>query len=540
MMNVVMGARPPGGVGTSILIMPANANGAARPPQASGPAMMLQPRGIMMGGPVQSMIGPRAGLAMPMKQPFSSQGVMPANVAIGSGALGKFGTLSLRVTGCKELPIADTTTTNANSANRRGLSVQIAIGSQRQTTPMTDDTSGTVMGKRNPLFPAGAGFELRFDIKTEREIELIVLRSAGDMSNAPSELGRASVPFMPWVAAGGFTGNVPLKGPGGTPAGAVCLTARFEKAPPPAFQQPSGLGLLPQLHSGSGIGGYAATNASAATGGGYGQNRDPNGAFSDREIKDAFLAFDLDHNGYVGAAELRHVLVNIGEPVTDEEVDEMIRMVDKDGDGQVSFAEFYAMVTGGHRPPQGLWNTDASHNSTSGPENNNVIPAGPAKVGQAPTLVRPGNPPAGSDSAAVAALRSSKKAALELYVADRRVTVDALRAVYKRYTSSGIAMVDGQVVLGYAQLCEVLAVEPSPAMEAMFRSFDSYNYGRVDLREVLIAAANFTGASKDDRIKFIFSIFDANGLIRRDDLVVALKVSRSRCLFCAINLYIAS
>ena len=32
----------------------------------------------------------------------------------------------------------------------------------------------------------------------------------------------------------------------------------------------------------------------------------------------------------------RHVLINIGEQVTDEEVDEMIKMIDLDGDGQVS------------------------------------------------------------------------------------------------------------------------------------------------------------------------------------------------------------
>jgi hypothetical protein len=38
---------------------------------------------------------------------------------------------------------------------------------------------------------------------------------------------------------------------------------------------------------------------------------------------------------FVGAAELRHVLICMGELITDEEVDEMIRMVDVDGDGQV-------------------------------------------------------------------------------------------------------------------------------------------------------------------------------------------------------------
>ena len=82
--------------------------------------------------------------------------------------------------------------------------------------------------------------------------------------------------------------------------------------------------------------------------------RDPNGKFSDEEIWEAFTAFDLDKNNFVGAAEIRHVLINIGEQVTDEEVDEMIRMIDRDGDGQVSFAEFFEMVTGGRQPPAGL------------------------------------------------------------------------------------------------------------------------------------------------------------------------------------------
>ena len=40
--------------------------------------------------------------------------------------------------------------------------------------------------------------------------------------------------------------------------------------------------------------------------------------------------------------------------MTDEEVDEMIRMIDSDGDGQVSFTEFFEMVTGGRQPPAGL------------------------------------------------------------------------------------------------------------------------------------------------------------------------------------------
>merc|ERR1712146_51438 len=49
----------------------------------------------------------------------------------------------------------------------------------------------------------------------------------------------------------------------------------------------------------------------------------------------AFKVFDKDGNGFISAAELRHVMTNLGEKLTDEEVDEMIREADVDGDGQI-------------------------------------------------------------------------------------------------------------------------------------------------------------------------------------------------------------
>ena len=59
---------------------------------------------------------------------------------------------------------------------------------------------------------------------------------------------------------------------------------------------------------------------------------------SEDELQEAFKIFDKDGNGLISAAELRHVMTNLGEKLSDEEVDEMIREADLDGDGQVNYA----------------------------------------------------------------------------------------------------------------------------------------------------------------------------------------------------------
>ncbi|KAK4786411.1 hypothetical protein SAY86_003100 [Trapa natans] len=65
---------------------------------------------------------------------------------------------------------------------------------------------------------------------------------------------------------------------------------------------------------------------------------------SEEELKEAFRVFDKDQNGFISAAELRHVMTNLGEKLTDEEVDEMIREADVDGDGQINYDEFVRVM----------------------------------------------------------------------------------------------------------------------------------------------------------------------------------------------------
>ncbi|XP_064623001.1 calmodulin-A-like [Lineus longissimus] len=58
------------------------------------------------------------------------------------------------------------------------------------------------------------------------------------------------------------------------------------------------------------------------------------------ELTNAFRVLDKDGNGYISAAELRHVLSGLQEKITDDEVNKIIREADLDGDGQIDYAEF--------------------------------------------------------------------------------------------------------------------------------------------------------------------------------------------------------
>merc|ERR1712176_1143147 len=61
---------------------------------------------------------------------------------------------------------------------------------------------------------------------------------------------------------------------------------------------------------------------------------------SEEDVKEAFRVFDKDNNGLVSAQELRHVLTNLGEKLTEDEVDTMLKEADVDSDGMIKYEEF--------------------------------------------------------------------------------------------------------------------------------------------------------------------------------------------------------
>ena len=47
--------------------------------------------------------------------------------------------------------------------------------------------------------------------------------------------------------------------------------------------------------------------------------------------------FDKDGNGFISAAELRHVMSNLGDRLLGDEVKEMLETADVNGDGHINY-----------------------------------------------------------------------------------------------------------------------------------------------------------------------------------------------------------
>ncbi|KAE9048722.1 hypothetical protein PR002_g299 [Phytophthora rubi] len=465
------GSAPP----TEVLPGAISEEGPAAPPR--GPPGVPPPRGLPSG------MMPRG---LPPRGPpvggFPQAGSAPTPAIV--SRFGKLSVKVLRAFDLKKLGMMDTADPY----------VKLTIGAQNVQTKVQEG------GGKTPEFNEN------FDFNIATEKELVVEVWDQEKGGQDRFMAQAKVDIVTWLAKGGFEGDIELQDRDGSAAGKLAIVVKFTKpeagaaglvkAPPMAPPILSGPAVAPLPPGANAISVPGAPPVAPSE-----PPRDPNGKFTDKEILEAFQAFDLDHNNYVGAAEIRHVLINIGEAPTDEEVDEMIKMVDKDGDGQVSFDEFYAMVTKGKQPPPGL----------------GVVAASPEKAG--------GAGPGGAASGAQAIqLRNQRKVALEEFARDNGIKPESVKKAYKRFQATAK---DGSGQIDYSEFCEVLQVDPSPQCEKVFQLFDNDKTGRIDVREFMIALSNFTGAEKEEKLKFAFLVFDedGNGVITRQELMKILKAN---------------
>ncbi|KAL7715427.1 Calmodulin [Entamoeba marina] len=65
---------------------------------------------------------------------------------------------------------------------------------------------------------------------------------------------------------------------------------------------------------------------------------------SSDEIKKAFEIFDKEKNGYISASELKHVLTTLGEKLSEQEVDDLLKEIGVE-EGLINVDDFVKLIT---------------------------------------------------------------------------------------------------------------------------------------------------------------------------------------------------
>ena len=259
---------------------------------------------------------------------------------------------------------------------------------------------------------------------------------------------------------------------------------------------------------GMGMGGGGGMGMGMGGGGGAGGGGGGGGglAMSNEEMKEAFREFDLDKNGYVGAAEIAHILQSMGEKATDDEVDEMILMADLDGDGQVSFEEFFKLISSfqGLPPPANVGAGGMGGMGGMGGQQQGGGMGG-GGMGAPPP---PGNP----------------MADMESFQKMHGLNNEALKKIYKQFLAVDT---DKSGMVDINEFTRLLRVERSPFVERLFSMFDSDKTGLIDLKEFVVGLSNVGTEARENKVKFAFQVFDldGSGSIDKDELRKIVKAT---------------
>lgn len=199
--------------------------------------------------------------------------------------------------------------------------------------------------------------------------------------------------------------------------------------------------------------------------------------FNDEEIRTAFQTFDLDKNMYIGASELRHVLSLIGENVSPDEIDEMIRLADDDGSGFVSFDGFSKLFTGSN---------PVSSSSLS-------VPLHPVPVNR-------------SSSADLSPQfkNSNLHELITEFSVGKEINAIYIRNVYKRVQEVDQSH-SGR--LGYSEFLQVLESNDKPMMRKLFDLFDVSLLSEIEVKQFLVNLLIHSKSIKtNEKLKISFSL----------------------------------
>jgi len=216
---------------------------------------------------------------------------------------------------------------------------------------------------------------------------------------------------------------------------------------------------------------------------------EPFGPFTIQEVRESFREFDLDDNEFVGSGEIRRIFEHLDIDATDEEIDEMIKMMDASGDGQIDLDEWEKMIFKHSGPPVGG-------------KKKKPIPKKKLNVHE----------------------RAVRMTTLNSMLKDMNFATKDLGAIQKQFK---LQEKDGQCNVDYDSFKTCIFEEEGPLVVNLFKLLDTESEDKIDGREFLISVVNLIATSVDQKIHFAFNIFDADasGAIDKDELGQILKAT---------------
>jgi Ca2+-binding EF-hand superfamily protein len=243
--------------------------------------------------------------------------------------------------------------------------------------------------------------------------------------------------------------------------------------------------------------------------------------FTEEEILGAFKFMDLDKNNFIGAAEIRHLLICMGELITDEEIDQMISLCDQDGDGQVSFEEFRRMVI--HPDPSSpdfMVQKYDEENEETAAMNRATEATGATKTSS-------------EEKQREIEIKEEKKRLMKRFVNDLSPNLGFLMRIFQKFKQ----MDQSKSVIDFDDFCMLFEIEPTGEYRRLFGLYTATttneeveDESEADLRQILLGIVNFMDQEATDkmqRVKFCFELFDDdhNGFITEDELINILKAN---------------
>lgn len=174
-------------------------------------------------------------------------------------------------------------------------------------------------------------------------------------------------------------------------------------------------------------------------------------------------------------------------------------MVDMDGDGQVSFKEFRALVL---HPNPGLADM---HKEIARDKESDMLRDKQAVTGKTSNA-------ASLDLSAFQRQkellqREAKKKMLLAFIDDNELTFDAIRQAHGSFIDLSIDQRPGGR-LKFEIFAQVMRVEPIAEYRQLHSLYDDEEMGDMDLREFLLSLMNFVSVEKEERIRLSFEMFD--------------------------------